>query len=286
MNLKFLYIFLLFFFSNLLSYDFQKIKYQFSNQKIDVVIPCHEKDAFKLEYVIKGIKKNVKNLNRIIIVSSAPFTHKAEWFNEKYYPFSKKDIETEITQYQPNPDEARKSIKNRIGWIYQQLLKLYAAFVIPDISDNILVVDADTIFLRKISFQHKHGAPLFNPGGEYNEPYFVQAAKLIPGFTKVFRNYSGICHHMLFQRCILEDLFNVIQQIHNVEPWKAICRCIDPKEWSGFSEYELYFNFIFLRSDQGKIRKLKWYNTSIDEINQIDKIKAKKFDYASFHTWQ
>ena len=90
--------------------------------------------------------------------------------------------------------------KPQVGWYYQQLLKLYAAFVIPDISSNVLIVDADTIFLNPVHFLNAQHAGLYNPGTEYNPPYFEHAAKLIPNFKKLFPQHSGISHHMLFQK--------------------------------------------------------------------------------------
>src|SRR5436190_474838 len=111
---------------------------------IDVVIPCHEKDALTLELSINGVKKNCKNIRRIIVVSKKKLTNNAEWFDEARYPFNRRSILmtifnndiSKVAQYETAP-------RNRTGWIYQQLLKLYAPLVIPDISSNVLVVDAD-----------------------------------------------------------------------------------------------------------------------------------------------
>ena len=48
---------------------------------------------------------------------------------------------------------------------------------------------------------------------------------------------------------------------------------------SGASEYEIYFNYIFkYHVDSVKIRKLKWINTDILDINSDN-------DYISYHWW-
>jgi hypothetical protein len=264
----------------------EKVVYDFSNEPIDVVIPCSVKDKDLLDLCIKGIRENGKNINRIIVVSEKLFTNEAEWFDEKNYPFSKEDLIYEI--FKKDESGAKRFASNsynHIGWIYQQFLKLYAMFIIPNISSNVLILDADTIFLAPTEFMNENSEPLFNPGTEYHMPYFNHAKRLLPGFQRVYKEYSGISHHMLFQRSILEDLFNEIYQIHKKEPWKALCNCIDTKEVFGscLSEYEIYFNFTFLKTNQGKIRLVKW--TNINSIQKIQDFKKNNYVYVSCHSW-
>jgi hypothetical protein len=175
---------------------------------------------------------------------------------------------------------------SRIGWIYQQLLKLYAPFVIPKISSNVLIVDADTIFLTPVEFMDQANCPLFNPGVEYHKPYFEHASRLLPGFTKAYAEHSGISHHMLFQLPVLKDLFSAITAVHKLEPWRALCRCIDLKELPGsaLSEYEIYFNFIFSKTDQAQIRTLKWKNTKFNN-SAIKAHTRSAYNYISCHSW-
>jgi len=75
---------------------------------------------------------------------------------------------------------------------------------------------------------------------------------------------------MLFQRPVLEDLFDIIESYHHTDAWIALLRCIDPLEINGasFSEYEIYFNFVFSRSNQMKIRHLLW--NELSNLSQID----------------
>lgn len=260
-----------------------KTVYPLSHDPIDVIIPCCVKDKPLLSDCIKGIRKNGANIRRIIVVSSEPLTDDAEWFNEKKYPFTKQDLLLEI--FHANPENAPAS-SSRAGWIYQQFLKLYAFSVIPGLSSNILILDADTVFLKPIAFHDSQGNPFFNYGKEHHQPYFDHAKRLLPQFQKVFPKYSGICHHMLFQKPILQDLFETIIKIHSIEPWKAIARCILPSELEGssFSEYEIYFNFAFIRTNQAKLRKLKWKN--VYSAADLKEFKNKKYDYISCHSYQ
>lgn len=260
--------------------------FNFTFEPIDVVIPCHKKDKITLNLVIDGIKKNVKNLGRIIVVSSERLSDQAEWFDEKNYPFTKRKLAYRIFKNKEQAKEFMKSPKTRIGWIFQQMLKTYSMFVIPNISSNVLIVDADTIFLRPVEFQDPAtGAGLYNPGNEYHIPYFTHLSKVLPGFRKVFPQYSGISHHMLFQRSVMEALFAEIKQAHNKEPWKVFCDMVDKKELFSSCmciEYELYFNYVFSQCDQVKIRHLKWDNVPFYKFNTY---KNAGYDYLSCHSW-
>jgi hypothetical protein len=66
------------------------------------------------------------------------------------------------------------------------------------------MLDADTVFLNPVSFLNITNAGMYNPGDEYHLPYFKHATKLIPGFYKYHPQYSGISHHMIFQRPVIE----------------------------------------------------------------------------------
>lgn len=263
---------------NLLS---QKKHYLLPREPIDVVIPCGDSDIAILDRCIEGIKQNVKDVRRIIVVSAEAYTLEAEWFDEKNYPFSKYDLALQIFEDAEQAD-FYTSKSSRIGWIYQQLLKLYAPLVIPDISSNVLIVDSDTIFLQPVHFLGPSGEGLYNPGSEYWHPYFEHAARLIQGWYRVYSEYSGISHHMLFQREVIEDLFDIIERYHACEAWQAICRCIDLQHFhkSSMSEYEIYFNFIFQRTDQMQIRHLKWANISLRNLPAYLK---QGYHYVSCH---
>lgn len=268
-----------------------KKQYILPAEPIDVIFVCHVKDARTLNLAIDGIKKNGQNVRRVIVISSEKLTDQAEWFNEAFFPFTKeilaleifKGSEQEANDFIAKPNSSGLVAKRpRIGWIYQQLLKLYAPFVVPGISSNVLAVDADTVFLRPVAFINEQRQSLFNTGKECHVPYFKHAARLLPGFKRQYVQHSGICHHMLFQRPVLEDLFTVISTVHATEPWRAICRCIDLKELHkcALSEYEIYFNFAFARTEQVKVRALQWKNIQFEDFSPG---RYKGLDYVSCH---
>lgn len=267
------WLFLLLFFSPLSAEI-----YSFSNDPIDVVIPCVEKDLITLNLCIEGIRKNGENIQRIIVISNKRLTNEAEWFDESQYPFSFQDVAAAL------PANGDGKLE-RTGWYYQQLLKLYAPLVIPDISPNVLILDADTIFLNPVSFLNEQSGGMYNPGFEHHPPYFQHGARLISGFYKYFPDYSGISHHMIFQRPVIESLFKELENQHKDPFWKTFCLLVDPKELieSGASEYEIYFNYAFIRTDQISVRLLKWKN--IESLSEIEELKNKGFHYASFHSY-
>jgi len=243
--------------------------------EIDVVIPCIEKDLDTLELCIDGIRKYGKGVRRIIVVSEKRLTEHAEWFDENSYPMKKEDI-ARVLHGNDNPKQAR------VGWVFQQFLKLYAPFVIPDISENVLLLDSDTIFLRDVEFIDEDGTALYNVGTEYYKPYFDQQARLFPGLPKINSMYSGICHHMLIQRAFVEEMMGEIEALHGMPFWEAVLTTMD-KDLKAFSEYELYFNYIFWKKKPVRIRGLRWAN--ICKINRINKYRRRKFDYVSAHVW-
>jgi hypothetical protein len=95
---------------------------------------------------------------------------------------------------------------------------------------------------------------------------------------------------MLFQKAVLEDLFNVVEETYQVPFWKGFCLMVDPLylRAAGASEYEIYFNFVFARSDRVKIRHLNWTNApSLDVLGKdgLNNYFQQGYDYVSCHRY-
>jgi len=267
--------------------SFPKVHFPLTTDPVDVVIPCSPKDLETLDLCIEGIRENGQNIRRVIVVSSKKLTDKAEWFDEGLYPFTKQDLALEI--FGGDEPAARQFLEkpgSRIGWIYQQFLKFYAPLVIPDISPNVLMLDSDVIFFRPVTFVKEDGGPLFAPGYEYVQEYFDYMRRLLPGLEKAHPQYSGVSHHMLFQRPIVEDLFALVSAHHQMEPWKALCRCIkrEALDLSCMSEYEIYFHFTLRRTDQGSTRTLRWLD--ISSLRLIAPYRKSGYHYVACHEWR
>lgn len=249
---------------------------------IDVVIPAHKKDLDTLNHVISGIRKHGVGVRRIIVVSKEKYSDKAEWFDESLYPFGFQEIGELVNN-------------ESTGWHFQQLLKMYAPLVIPDISENVLILDADTVFLKKVHFFNDDGLPLYNlckdkdlADSPFQEITFEHIQKKLPDiekhFPKEFKNVSGICHHMIFQKHMIEDLFSRVESYDKEgDPfYKVFLK--DRKEGHGVAEYNLYFYFLIsLHPNSYKIRKLAYKNTA--DLN-VWKYKLRtKYNYCSFHSY-
>lgn len=264
-----------------------KVRYPLSDDSIDVVIVSHPKDKATLDYCIEGIKSNCHKVRRVIVVSSEKLTDQAEWFDEGQYPFSLDEVFMTIVKGDREKGEDVFRRHNRpIGWYWQQLLKLYAPFVIPGISSNVLVIDADTIFLNRVKFLNQKNGALFAFNKiEPKARYLRHAERLLPGYERVHTEVYSVCHHMLFQKPILKDLFRTVENYHKTPFWKAFCACVDLNEGkAAASEYEIYFNFAFNHTNQVELRKLKWMNSKY--LDEMDSYQEEGYHYVSFHSYR
>ena len=189
---------------------------------------------------------------------------------------------------------AAHGARPRNGWYFQQLLKLYAGRVIPGILDRYLVVDADTFLQRPVEFVLGAAERLLRPayafGYENHPPYFEHMARLHPMLRRVRPEWSGICHHMVFQRAHIDRLFEVVEGHHAADGkkrpfWELFLALVDPAHFdgAGASEYEIYFNFLQLEFPQETIiRSLRWVNAGAAALDAEPAILAA-YDYVSCH---
>lgn len=104
------------------------------------------------------------------------------------------------------------------GWLLQQLLKLYAPLLL-DLSENVLVCDADVVWLKATRFLSEATALLCTFDSESCPPIrsavdlqrydgFVERM----GFRKVRRKETAVCHHMVLRRDILKQLMEEAEE--------------------------------------------------------------------------
>lgn len=253
------------------------------NLELDIVIPVHKKDLQILEYCIEAAKKKIVNARRIIVVSKERYTENAEWFDEAKFPFSF--------------DLARQYVGlSSAGWYFQQLLKLYAPLVIPDISENVMILDSDTVFFRRVKMLDEEGRPFYNISKDENvrrkdfdervanHAKAVLPALAIENLPKEFQEISGISHNMIFNREILRELFAKAEAHDaNHDPFYVIFLKHSDHTHSA-SEYQIYFNYLLVfHREKIRIRKLNYKNTA--DIN-IKKYRRRfKYHYCSFHSY-
>jgi len=249
----------------------------------DIVIPIGPCDISQFRQQLEYTKRNVIGYRRIYLVCFDPSL--LEFINdvniivvsETIFPFNKGDITAIHGDFERN------------GWYLQQLLKLYAGFVLPDISDRYLVIDSDTYFLTPTRFiSETTGKSLYNTGTEYHYPYFRHMTRLHSSLEREYPEHSGICHHMMFEKRFLRELFELVEKNHANQPfWRVFLEKVNPEHFgmniynaSGASEYEIYFNFIMrYHWAEVEIRNLRWGNVA---VNPMD-IQDDNISYVSWH---
>jgi hypothetical protein len=171
----------------------------------------------------------------------------------------------------------------RNGWYLQQLLKLYAWKYIENLAEYYLVLDADTVFLKPTEF-FLDGIPMYNVTGRQNhKPYYEHMNKLHPSLKKRNENLSGITNHMMFNRHVLTELFEMVEKYHeNTHPfWELFLEFVEEEHvlFAGASEYEIYFNYIYFYHNTNIIIR----NLNYLEINGLTNNPA--IDYVSCHSY-
>lgn len=246
------------------------VKYNDIVEVFDIVIVVGKKDNNIIKNQLEYTKKNIIGYRNIFLISDDDnlLIDNCITISEKIFPFS---LET-IALYH--------GLSERNGWYLQQLLKLYAGNIIPNILDKYLILDSDTFFIKPTSF-FINNKPLYNYGNEYHYPYFEHMIKLNNNLIKQYPDKSGICHHMIFEKKIINELFNLIETTHNENFYKVFLKFVNKNNInnSGASEYEIYFNYIIKEhSNDIIIRKLNWIN---GELNN-ETLKSD-YDYISNH---
>lgn len=247
----------------------------------DIVIPLGPKEISRFGRQIEYTKKNILGYRNIYIVTCNTNIQINDCIiiNEEAFPF-KKFIENYFSQHNGK--------SNRTGWYFQQLIKLYAGKIIENILENYLVLDADVFFLKPTQFI-QNGIPTMSVGDEHHIPYFIHMKKLHESFEKV-HSESGICHHMLFNKKYINEIFQLVEDKHNKQFWQVFILSVTEHlnhplhaEESGASEYELYFNYMIkYHPDKIIVRKLNWKNISERSIVTTN---VSGLDYFSICAW-
>ena len=261
--------------------DINNIEYE---KKFDVVSTIHIKDKNRYEKYLKYNKKYIQNVDNFYYISYKNFNlSESNYISEDIYPFSKQDIINYLKDYIP---------KDRFGWYYQQLLKLYIFKVRNFSYDYVLIFDSDILLLTRLYLFQNNTPLLFkrNTGDKkIHEPYLKTLQWILPNLD-YDRSDSGICHLMLFNKKILNDLFNKIETIHQRPLWVV---CLDSvinyvKQYSYnisiLSEYELYYNYI---KNMNKYIFIKDFEYIDNSYNNFDFVSNKnKYVFIADHHYQ
>lgn len=199
--------------------------------------------------------------------------------NESHYSSNLKEL---LRKKIPSENESK------LGWYLQQFIKIYAAKTNNE-NDYVLIWDADTIPLKKLSFFNEKMLTYY-VGKESHEPYFILIEKLL-GFRKS-NNFSFIAQCLPIKIKWLNNFFEDLS--NDSQSWESrIISQIDFSEKSGFSEYETLGTYFYnLYSSEMLISDKPWLrlgNSEIGSVKNIDKKWADdllyQYDFVSFETW-
>ena len=206
----------------------------------DAIIPFHPKDKATVDICCNSLRDIMGIKNIFLITSEDPKIANTNFINEKEITsiVSFNEIKTKW--------ETTGSIfANRAGWIYQQLLKLGASQLLPDLSTDFLISDSDIIWLNNPYLHIENGIFPYSKAysGEYNEPYRKNYERLLKEPTE--SGFSFINHNMVLNKDNIQNLKKMIEDKNN-ERWDhAIISSLDFHSFSDFSEYDLYGNWMF-----------------------------------------
>ena len=254
-------------------------RYRPSDVALSVLIPLAVKDLENVKLAIDSIRINLMHpIDQIVVVGQNDQRIQTWCENENLVYLNEEDIlPTEILNL-----NFKINGKNNNGWIRQQIIKL-SAFQFMQ-ADIILVHDADTIFVRPISFFDKQHRQILFTSDEYIKNYHIMTDLLI-GPLKRYRR-SFIAHGMVFQRDWMESLQQKIATYCKTSWISAILNRIEGFPDASLSEYELYGNYI-VNEYNDHITIKYWYNYQImtKSLLNIDMIREKyrRFNSVSHH---
>jgi hypothetical protein len=228
---------------------------------IDVMIPVAPKDLPNLDTVIGNIRENCLNpIENIHIIGGAALRSETpygamkgsdvHWFNDEDVRPTPEDIHAVLTSMGYDNDN--------VTWYFQQVLKLgLFNYLNPD-AQHVLQVDADFTFIKPTEFvdtagrsKLAYGYPFtWHPGRTLHtipesHAAISAASRLVPGWRPVDA-FSGMQHHMVFDRAVISQLVNTVQEAHGKPFWNALIHNIETSNPAGVSEFVLYRHFAHL----------------------------------------
>jgi hypothetical protein len=165
---------------------------------------------------------------------------------------------------------------NRQGWIRQQLLKILLAKYIG--GRGTLLVDADTILLRKQNWISENGIQNLQISAEYHRPYQCHFEKFandsLPDLShlKISPRTSFVTHHQLMQPSVIDQIFTNPGQTLNQGLRKWIEAIDFSSSESPACEWHTYGTFLAI-NDSSKIQLTQWRNIGISRNTKLRSYK-------------
>jgi hypothetical protein len=254
----------------------------------NVISVCTIKDIQTWAHTAKYILKNIKATNYHLIVPQRYLAAFREITPQQIRLHSENSVSNEfnydsLKQFFPTSNE------NRVGWYYQQLLKIQGLLLFGEHEDQInLVWDADTIPIRQIEFTQA-GKIIFFKGKEYHTPYFETIYKLLA--LKKITEFSFIAQCFPVKHRWIIEFKNYLQSFHSKTWFEAIIDSADLSNPASFSEYEtLGTYFAHKYSSEMLINNSYWerFGNKLVELENLENYissDTNKPAYLSFESW-
>ena len=234
---------------------------QSSAEAIDVVIPIVGKDLRILPLCLEGVYHCVAHpIQQIYIVAPAQDEivcfceeHGLQFVDEKeVFGFGPKDLNLQI-------QNADGSQSNRSGWLFQQLIKLSGRV---GTCQHYLCIDADHVLIRPHVFLTQDKKTVFYMSYEEHQPYYDNIHRLLPDL--VLDKLSYVDHKMLFDKQQVERLHQALTQGTGLSWTDVVLKSYDRSSFAGFSEFELYGNFVVDKVQRPWLQKRLPYKKMAD----------------------
>jgi len=253
-----------------------------------VVSVCSSADIDVWRVVSQYVVKNIRASNYVVVVPDKD----ASWFipvtHSIYHVMpesvlvgdAKQQIDKVLSEYSTA----------RSGWYLQQLIKLSALSYFGQKGD-VLIWDADTLPLRRLSFLDDSGRVRLYYGHEYHKPYFETIWRLI-GLEKVF-DHSFIAQCFYVKSGWVNSFFAAIEDRSKKKWRESILDAVDVIQSSSFSEYETLGTFIMSRfPDEITLNGSLWSRRGkflVGDVSNVNKLWARMllipFDFVAFEKW-
>jgi len=281
--------------------------------KLSAVMLTTAKDSYVFQRGISSALKHLVDVDKFYIITPSKeeleTTHhnlvssgRVIFIDEKTFNVAGKNLTGELvadTMLQAVRDRGRYPLRNesdplskqsqfenklwaKISWYLQQLLKIYAGRMLS-LGDYVLL-DGDCVWFKDVKFIADEQTSLTAPfkynyatSTQVHGAYLASSVRIsgVPIITgRNQKHRSGVVHHMVLVKEVLDDLFETSEKLHNGMPlWKVMLTesaiemtCHSPKpnvcaDGSTLSEYELYFNYAQKKFPQTvNMRPLLWTN--------------------------
>ena len=178
----------------------------------------------------------------------------------------------------------------RFGWYLQQFIKLSAVHRHSS-SANVLIWDADTIPLRKLTFFSRSGAPKYFISNESHAPYFRSIERAMGLGSTAPYSFVAQCFPITSRHA--SAFFSQLSELGGGDWWTPLLESIDFSEDAGFSEYEMLGTFIYNQfPNEFGTQHRTWLRNGWMLFEEIEAtgnpvrrfLWSKQFAYISFET--